>query len=263
MQKWLYKFEIEIKGEKKTFGIIRPSRRLREEGEVFFAAQTSKFVKAGILPKAAWSTILSNGGGSISEQDRELYGNLLIAMRDKGFELQKCLIKKDNKENGEALDSKINLLTEELNNIKNDLQAFESSQISIFENTAEAKARNKTIMWWVAKLSKELSGDSAIELLKGESHDEQLDYYDELEEDAVKNKMILYVLRRLTYLITLWFLGRISNEEDFSLYDKEFLKSDALEDKPQSEDSGAKKETETIVPQKQPASADVIEELTV
>jgi hypothetical protein len=75
--------------------------------------------------------------------------------------------------------------------------------------------------------------------------------------------MILYVLRRLTYLITLWFLGRISNEEDFSLYDKEFLKSEPLEDKPQSEDSGAKKETETIVPQKQSASADVIEELTV
>jgi hypothetical protein len=225
--KFLYKFEVKSGDTSRVFGIAKPSRRLKEDGEIMFAAQTSKFVKAGILPKAAWSTLLSNGGGSISDQDRELYGNLLISLRDKSFELQKILVIREGSTGlDKEAEKKIDELTIELNDIKNDLQAFENTQASIFENTAEAKARNKTIMWWVCKISKEITPDSVEDILKGADYDEKLDYYDSLEDEEDKNKDILFVLRRMTYLITLWFLGRISTEDDFKLYDKEFSKSE-------------------------------------
>ena len=89
---WLYEFEIKNdKDETKKFAILKPNRKLKEEGELFYSSEVSRFAKAGVLPKAAWNTILSNGGGSISEKDREVYGNLLIDFRDKSFELQSIL----------------------------------------------------------------------------------------------------------------------------------------------------------------------------
>ena len=97
MNKWLYEFDAKnvIKKDdgtqetvNKKFALLKPNRRLREDGELFYAAETSRFAKAGVLPKAAWGTILSNGGGSISEQEREQYGNLLLKFRDLSFELQ-------------------------------------------------------------------------------------------------------------------------------------------------------------------------------
>jgi hypothetical protein len=262
--KFLYKFEVGSGDDKQVFGIAKPSRRQKEDGEVFFAAQTSKFVKAGILPKAAWSTVISNGGGSISDQEREVYGNLLISLRDKSFELQKLLVKKESNLDDAEAEKKIDELTIELSDIKNELQAFENSQASIFENTAEAKARNKTIMWWVCKLAKQVKNGVAEDILKGSDYDEKLDYYDSLEDDEEKNESILYVLRRLTYLITLWFLGRISTEKDFEIYDKDFASSQSSENSSEEkkEEVAEDKDVATpVVENKKEETTSIIEEI--
>ena len=96
-KKWYYEFSYNNKETNKEtkYAILKPNRRIREDGELFFASETSRFAKAGVLPKAAWNTILSNGGGSISENDRESYGKLLLKYRDLSFEMQAVLIKSD------------------------------------------------------------------------------------------------------------------------------------------------------------------------
>jgi hypothetical protein len=222
---WLYKFEVEelinkedgktIKNNRK-FAILKPNRRLREDGELFYAAETSRFAKAGVLPRAAWNTILSNGGGSISDKEREVYGELLLKFRDASLELQSILFKTEN-ERSEAEKTRANELTEDLENIRKEIQSFKSSQIAIFENTAEAKARNRTILWWVLNLAHEEVNSKYEEILKGESFTEKLDSYDNLENS--NNEFILTILRRLTYLITVWFLGKAETQEDFKYFD--------------------------------------------
>jgi hypothetical protein len=103
--------------------------------------------------------------------------------------------------------------------IKKEIQTFESSQISIFENTAESKARNKSILWWVLNLSYEKIGDEYSPIFEGETFDSKLDLYDAFEEDYEKYEFILGVLRRFTYLTTLWFLGRANKESEFKYFD--------------------------------------------
>lgn len=222
---WLYEFEVEesinkdsgetIKNSKK-FAILKPNRKLREDGELFYAAETSRFAKAGVLPRAAWNTILSNGGGSISDKEREVYGELLLKFRDASLELQSILFKTED-QRSEAEKARANELTETLDEIRKDIQSFESSQIAIFENTAEAKARNRTILWWVLNLAHEKINDQYEEVVKGESFNDKLDFYDNLENS--NNEFILSVLRRLTYLITVWFLGKADTVEDFKYFD--------------------------------------------
>lgn len=238
MNKWLYEFEAKNIVKKddgsqetliKKFALLKPNRRLREDGELFYAAETSRFAKAGVLPKAAWGTILSNGGGSISDQEREQYGNLLLKFRDLSFELQSILIKGEG-ERSESEKIKSKELLNNLEDIRKDIQNFEASQIAIFENTAEAKARNRTILWWVLNLAFEKNGDSFKPVFKQDSFEDKLSEYDSLEEDEEKNEFILGVIRRITYLITLWFLGRADNVDDFKMFDKSFLKENISED---------------------------------
>lgn len=222
---WLYEFEAEesitkdngevLKNNRK-FAILKPNRRLREDGELFYAAETSRFAKAGVLPRAAWNTILSNGGGSISDKEREVYGELLLKFRDASLELQSILFKTED-QRSEVEKTRANELTEDLDSIRKEIQAFESSQIAIFENTAEAKARNRTILWWVLNLSHEKVNDKYEEIVKGESFNDKLDSYDNLEN--TNNEFMLSVLRRLTYLITVWFLGKAETEEEFKYFD--------------------------------------------
>jgi hypothetical protein len=181
-----------------------------------------------VLPKAAWGTILSNGGGSISDQEREEYGKLLLKFRDLSFELQSILIKGES-ERSEVEKLRSNELITDLDNIRKDIQNFEASQIAIFENTAEAKARNRTILWWVMNLSFEKNGDDYKPIFKGDNFEEKLLQYDGLEEEENKYEFLLGVIRRITYLVTLWFLGRVDTVEDFEAFDRTFLRENKIE----------------------------------
>ena len=236
-KKWLYEFEAKevVKKEDgsqetkiKKFAILKANRRLREDGELFYAAETSRFAKAGVLPKAAWGTILSNGGGSVSDDDRESYGNLLIGFRDLSFELQTILVKGES-DRSESEKKRSDELFVELDRVKDDIQSFESSQINIFENTAEAKARNRTILWWVLFLSHEESEGGYKPIFDEKDFNDKLDQYDVFEDGDGEYEFILGVLRRFTYLITLWFLGRAETDEDFDSFDKNFLKDSTKE----------------------------------
>lgn len=268
MNKWLYEFDAKnlIKKDDgsqetitKKFALLKPNRRLREDGELFYAAETSRFAKAGVLPKAAWGTILSNGGGSISDQEREQYGGLLLKFRDYSFELQSILIKGEG-ERTETEKLRADELINILDDIRRDIQNFESSQIAIFENTAEAKARNRTILWWVMNLSYEKDGDNYKPIFVGDTFEQKLLQYDSFEEEENKYEFLLGVIRRITYLTTLWFLGRVDTQEDFENFDKSFLKENMFEVEDNIEVKEDNTKTEEVIV-KEEKEVSIIEEI--
>jgi hypothetical protein len=224
-KKWYYEFtSVNKETSKETkYAVLKPNRRLREDGELFFASETSRFAKAGVLPKAAWNTILSNGGGSISESEREDYGKLLINYRDRSFELQSILIKSEGTRT-EQDNKRIDEIIVEIEEIKRNIQGFEAEQINIFENTAEAKSRNRTILWWVLNLAFKEDDGKYVPFFTGETFNDKLDNYDLIEEGG--DTGLSDTIKRFTYLITLWFLGRIDTAEDFQAFDKDYIKPD-------------------------------------
>jgi len=248
---WFYEFEGKERVNKdngetitniKKLAILKPNRRLREDGELFYAAETSRFARAGVLPKAAWGTILSNGGGSISEKEREVYGTLLLKFRDCSFELQTILIKPET-ERSDIEKKRSDELISELDDIRKDIQGFEASQLSIFENTAEAKARNRTILWWVLNLSYiQNEQNELVPLFNGSSFEDKLNSYDIYEETQKEDSFILGVIRRLTYLITLWFLGRAESKEEFADFDSNFILENSIPDESESSSSSSSEE---------------------
>lgn len=256
--KWLYEFdqEFDVAGKvvKKTLAILKPNRKLRESGELFYSAEISKFAKAGVLPRAAWSTILSNSGGTISDQDREQYGKLLIDFRDKSLRTQQLMLK--GILTG-AEKSELKTISEDLEAIRTNIQSFETDQVNIFENTAEAKARNKSILWWVLNLAYEKNSDGSYQpIVSGDTYDQKIEAYDKIEEDD-PDSLAMLILSKMVYYVTLWFIGRANKQEDFELYraqieDKKEPASEAKEseEEPLKSDNEESTEDEGFLPEK-------------
>jgi hypothetical protein len=209
-KKWLYAFYGKLNGENKKFYILKPNRKLRQNGELEYARQLAKFVREGLLPKAAWGTILDNSGGTISESEAKNYSTL----RTEYFELALELSKLQQKESNEENQKKIEDVIFKIDSAKNKIQSFELEQVYIFENTAEAKARNSTIEWWLCNISYDQDGKL---FFQGETQDDKLDWYDAL--DTQKDEELLKIGHKFSYLITLWYLNRINTKEDFKNID--------------------------------------------
>lgn len=214
-KKWLYCFKSKSpKGEENTFYIAKPSRTLKQMGEVEYAKHLATFVKSGLLPKAAWNTILDNLGGTVSDSEAKDY----IEAKKRFFELSLELNKFQQIETlNEEQQEKYLEAKQEIEDVKKNIQAFELEQIYIFENTAEAKARNMTIQWWLTELSYKNENEK---FFKGNTFDEKLDWYDELDQDNEDEAYLIKIGQKFNYLITLWFLNKINGWQDFVTVDE-------------------------------------------
>jgi hypothetical protein len=133
-------------------------------------------------------------------------------------------------------------------------------QQSLYEQTAEVRARNKTILWWILALS--YGGDDNA-YFPGKTFDDKLAVYDELSEE--EDDFINTVIQRLTYFVSFWFVGRASTQEEFDamlreqglqeIEEEEQEDLDAQEELPVEDDTKATQDIvlENVVSEEKPA----------
>ena len=221
-EKYLYWFEAEDESKKKRkFCLLKPTRKMKEDGELFYASKLSQFISAGILPKIVWDKVFKNNGGIISDTDQKEYSDLFVEFAEFKNAIDD-LSSKAAKDRTEDEAEKIHFFEAQLVRVKKRMQELEMAQINAFENTAEAKARNRTIVWWAANLVVEDDGVSgAVPLLGPGSIEDKLDVYDSIIES---DKFLSDCFSRLNYLVTVWYLGSASDFKDFEALDSEFVK---------------------------------------
>lgn len=242
--KWLYEFTVkeekeieqvetsqdeqgnEIKTTKKIkkvvptkFKIQKPTRKLFDDAELFYGVKMSEGIKAGLLTKALLAKRYQNDGGAMSEPEKEKYSKLYIELYNKETEFQKVSLNLENI-SPEDKAAKIAKLIVELTEIRQELQTVEFSQISLFDQTAENRARNQCIMWWVLHLAHifdEKINDFSP-LFNGKTFEEKLENYDLLEEQDTPfwNE----VFKKFAYFISFWYMGKVSTQEDFEKAEK-------------------------------------------
>lgn len=226
--------EVKVTSKVKTtvpvkLGIKKPTRSLFDEAELFYGVKLSEGIKAGLLTRALLAKRFNNDGGVLSDEEQKEYNNLYNNFFNLQSEFQKLSMKEEalrNNEEKEALQKVIN----EMNEARDLLQKYEMAQANLFEQTAENRARNKTIMWWVLQLSLIESQDKKLKELFGEgSYEEKLKKYDEIEESEFNIEKI--ALQKLLYLISFWYIGRAATEEEFSKLLALIQKDDAVSEK--------------------------------
>jgi hypothetical protein len=217
-KEYIYKFEEKDKdGKTRVFAILKPNRRSKEEGELYYASKLSQFIAAGVLPRIVWDKVFKDSGGIISDVDRKQYSSLYIELANLKNELD--IFSTKGKSITDEEKQKMSAVEGEIVDIRRQMQQFEMDQINAFENTAEAKARNRTIIWWAANLATEEVEGAFQHLLNGETVEDKLDYYDEIIEN---DEFLSFVFSRINYLVTIWYVGGASSENEFKLLDEEY-----------------------------------------
>jgi hypothetical protein len=237
--KWLYEFEVfdkkeieetevsknengeEVKTTKKItkpvtikFKIKKPTRSLFEEAELFYGVKLAEGIKAGMLTRPLLAKRYSNDGGPLSDPDKQRYAELYLKLFQKESEFQRLSINLDNLSKEEK-DKKISEVSLEMEEIRKALQDFEMSQMALFDQTAENRARNQTIMWWVLNLSfKQKENTEEFESIFPQiSYESKIETYDELDNE--ENPFWQEVFKKLAFFISFWYIGRINGPEDF------------------------------------------------
>tara|TARA_S200002703_G_scaffold29347_1_gene25213 strand:+ start:2299 stop:3201 length:903 start_codon:yes stop_codon:yes gene_type:complete len=207
----------------------KPSRSMYDEAELYYGVQLSEGIKAGLLTRALLAKRFSNDGGIMSDTEKKEYADLYLKLFENQNSIQRLsAIKKEERTPEESVE--LEKATQEDGLIKKEIQEFEMAQSSLFDQTAENRARNKTILWWVLSISYlEDKEGKPTPIFAGDSLTEKLNSYDLIEEEGTDFQE--EVIKKLIYYVSYWYVSSAQTPEEF----QELIK--ALDEEGSKEDS--------------------------
>ena len=266
MKKWLYDFDVkkdvpkEIEEKSKndkgedvtvtttvteqepfTFSIQKPTRKLYEEAELFYAVKLSEGIKAGLLTRPLLAKRYKNDGGSMSEPEKERYAEVYYEMLIKQEELEKLKLNLEGKTE-ESRAKAAGRLMADIIDLQEEVQAFESQQSSLFDQTAENRAKNMTIMWWCLHLAHQKEGNEYSQVFGEGSYEDRLEVYDEIEDKS--EPFWTETVKKFAYFITFWYLNGITSKEEFKQIENMYNQDTGLEEEEDEEKAAEEAESE-------------------
>jgi hypothetical protein len=201
-----------------TVKIKKPTRRDLEEAELEFSVEMSKCVKKGILTKAMLAKKYSDSGGLMSEDDAKS----LVDSYKNIFDLQNEYARLEIIQN--KTDKQVERVTEmstELAKVRRQIVELESNYQSLFDHTADVKAQNRLILWYVVMLTyiQEEADDDEVPLFGRGDFDERLEKYYEKEES--EDSLYFLIAKKAATVLAFWFFNQASDKKSFdSLMEK-------------------------------------------
>jgi len=200
--------------------IKEPNRRQIEDAELEYSVEMSSCIRKGILTKAMLAKKYSDTGGLLTEDDAKHLSGLYVKFGELSSEFQKInsKLKKTDKDKRRAVK-----ISGEIALAKKEIVDIETAYSSLFNHTADNRAQNKVIQWYILNLSyiQKSDGDEVEPLFEGKTFEDKLDRYYELEEgdDALYN----IVSGKIVTIVSFWYYssGAVTREEIESLTEDE------------------------------------------
>ena len=203
--------EVKKTVDKKYF-IRKPTRKLFDEAELFYGVELSEGIKAGLLTRALLQKRFSNDGGVLGEKEREEWSSLYSDLFDRQLEYQKLAqINIDDMTPDQK--AQFTICKDFIKTARMRIQEFEMQQSSLYDQTAENRARNRTILWWVLQMA-HFEDDDETKAFFGEgSYEDKLAIYDTMEEED--DDFILGVINKFFYYVSFWYVSKTSDPKQF------------------------------------------------
>jgi hypothetical protein len=208
--------------------IKKPTRTQLEDGDMFYSLELNKYIKMGLLTKAMLAKQYGSQGGVWTEKEQGLYADLIYKMHQKQLEIQQFSILGENGKLSARQQEKLQVTTREMASLKKELTEYEMVQNSLFDHTADIKARNRTIMWYILFLThfSEGEGEDAVieQMFEGEDYEERfVDYEDKEESD---DKLYQRAIDKISSIVTIWYISGHQEKENLEEF-MEQMKRDA------------------------------------
>jgi len=236
--KKLFSFKDKNNEKEYEFALKQPNRTEREEIEIYYAAMLSKLMNMGVQTKASVDKYYAdNSDTAVPKKDQSYYFNL---QKDLAQYQEDLIREKSNSDKKFEIYAKI-VQTQE------DMRKFTSYYSAIYDNTAEVKARDKTVDFCMLNYSY----SNEQELFPEEEEDfqkrailqyEQIDKLREGEDSEFWNS----VIDRFVFLFTIWYLDLAQTDEEFKSYYDSYFKGDDEQPDAEEGDSGEDSEEEVL-----------------
>jgi len=229
------------------FFLRRPTRAMTDEAELYYGVRLAEGIKAGLLNRALLEKRFENDGGTRSNEENEQYDKLVDKLQQFHKEQVKIL-QIDEKKRTTAQKKRLKELEEEVKPVRKELRNLQLVEDSLYEETAENRARNKVILWWALHLAYAESDGKELPFFGDGSLEKRLERYDEIDES--ENVFDIIVARRFAYYVSFWFVGRPNSQQEFQEMIDMALKLDdeesiGRESQKETKDVDQKKTTET------------------
>lgn len=192
-----------------------PNRKQVQEAEMVYSIEMSKCIKQGILTKTMLLNKYSDTGGLVNEKD----SSDLNSNYEKYYNLQVELANLNLKAESERTEEDKALISEkqsDLIEVRRIIVERETSYLNLFNHTADTKAQNKSILWYVLTLSyyKDSSKNHTdyVPIFPGKTFEEKEEVLFNLEEK--EDELYSKTYNKLASIISFWFFtGKVDKEE--------------------------------------------------
>ena len=198
--------------------IKEPNRRQIEEADMEYSIEMSQCVKRGILTKAMLAKKYSDSGGMLAEDDAKhltkKYGDLGKLQVD--YTKISTKTKKQSKEDT----AKIDKIIEKIAEIRRDIVDMETAYASLFNHTADTKAQNRVILWYILNLTYTADGEEDPEaFFEGETFEEKEQKYYDFDEN--NDKLYNLIQGKLATFVSYWYFTTGAARGDFDELNKD------------------------------------------
>lgn len=197
------------------FFVKKPSRGLKEDAEVFYSATYGKLLEAGLMPAVLVEKRYVQDGGVLSEAEiklrKELYTDLLETSND----VEKAK-KADEKDKLVELESKVTDLITAISEI-------EQKNQGLFSNTAEAKAKDRLIVYYTLFSSFNYEDGKVVPFFGAGTYDERRDKLSEYEDTG--DSFLIKVVSAFLGIVSIYFSNPKITQEDIDKFVVELLKN--------------------------------------
>lgn len=206
--------------EKEPVRVIlkEPNRRQIEEADMEYSIEISQCIKRGILTKAMLAKKYSDSGGLMAETDAQVltqkYGQL--------NQLQTDFTRLNTKtgDRTEEDEEKEKQLIQDIAALRREIVDTETAYASLFNHTADTKAQNRVILWYVLNLAYVARGEEDPEpLFVGDSFEQKENHYYELDE--AQDELYLLVQSKLATFVSYWYFTAGVTRADIEQLDKD------------------------------------------
>ena len=212
------------------FFLRRPTRAMTDEAELYYGVKLAEGIKAGLLTRALLEKRFENDGGTRSDDENKEYEKIIEKLQAFHKEQSK-LLEISEKKRTPAQKKKLKELDQEIKPARRSLRDLQMVEDTLYEETAESRARNKVILWWMLNLAYEEGDGKEKEgeyFGKGDL-EAKFERYDEIDEG--EDIFSIIVARKFAYYVSFWFVGRPNSQKEFQEMIDIALKLDEEEQK--------------------------------
>jgi hypothetical protein len=180
-----------------------PTRRELEDADMEYSIEMSNCIKKGILTKAMLAKKYSDSGGLLSENDATRLVELYSQLAEAETEYTKA-------------SEKVNELSAQVALLRRDIVTLESSYQSLFSHTADTKAQNRIVLWYITHLTyfqEEGSEEKPAPMFEGSTFQDKVENY--YKQDELEVSLFQAAQGKIASIVSYWYFSNDPKIEDF------------------------------------------------